>query len=100
MQSEGAKTSLKRPLESLTKARRCGTEAVEREGKGRGTVSSGKQVEDSDDDDHVDGNEDGDDGDGEEEEEEEDDGYERMMWERDGVGCKSMPMSLAMVASL
>lgn len=99
MQSEGAKTSLKRPLESLTKARRWGIEAVEREGKGRGTVSSGKQVEDSDDDDHVDGNEDGDGEDGEEEEEE-DDGYERMMWERDGVGCKSMPMSLAMVASL
>lgn len=29
-----------------------------------------------------------------------DDGYEKIMWERDGVGYKSMPMSLAILVSL
>lgn len=100
MQSERTKTSLKRPLESLTNARRWEIGAAERQGKGRGTASSGKDVDDSDDEDHDDGNEDGDAVEGDEEEDSGGGGKERMMWERDGVGCKSMPMSLAMVASL
>lgn len=98
LQLESTNTSLNRPLESLTKARRWEMEAVEREGKGRGTVSSGKDVDESDDDDHE--YVDGDDEDGDDDDDDGGGGYERMMWERDGVGCKSMPMSLAMVASL
>lgn len=67
-----------------------------REGKGRGTVASGREEEEEREvDDHVEGNEvDG------EEEGEEDGGWERRMWEREGVGWRSKPMSRAMVASL
>lgn len=94
------KASLKRPLESVAKERRWVREAVESEGNGRGTASFGKEWEESEEDDHDIGN--GDDGDEEEEVDGDDDedGYAKMMWERDGVGYKSMPMSLAMVASL
>lgn len=96
------KASLKRPLESVAKERRWVREAVVREGNGRGTASFGKEWEESEEDDHDIGN--GDDGDGDDEEEvdgdDDEDGYAKMMWERDGVGYKSMPMSLAMVASL
>ncbi|KAM1348245.1 hypothetical protein PS1_002438 [Malus domestica] len=67
---------------------------------GRGTASSGKDVDDSDHKDHDDGNEDDNVVEGDEEEDGGEGGKERMMWERERVGCKSMPMSLAMVASL
>ena len=40
-----------------------------------------------------------DNGDGDDEVEE-NEGHEKIMWDNDGVGCKSMPMSLANVANL
>ncbi|KAB2629398.1 hypothetical protein D8674_034193 [Pyrus ussuriensis x Pyrus communis] len=51
---------LKRHLESLTNPRRWEIGAAERQGKGRGTASYGKDFDDSDDEDHDDGNKDGD----------------------------------------
>lgn len=84
-----------------TKERRVAREAEEREGKGRETASLGnKNVEGVRDvDDHEEGNEDN----GEVEEEDGDrdgdgdgDWKVKMMWESDGVGYKSMPMSRAM----
>lgn len=95
---------MKSPLERETKERRREREEVAREGKGRGTASFGKdhKEDESDVDDHVD------EGCEEEDDEEvvvddcdgDDEGYEKMMWERDGVGFKSIPMSLAMEANL
>lgn len=73
---------------------------MEREGKGIGTASLRKEqeaLEETEKEKRVDGVEvDGDDDD----DGVDDDGVEKMMCESDGVGYKSMPKSLAMVASL
>lgn len=80
------KASLKYPLVRLAKRRRWDSDAVAKEGNGSGTVSF-HECEDEDeeeDDAHDDGG----------------DGHEKMMWERDGLGLRSMPIALAIEANL
>lgn len=78
--------------ESLAKRRRWVSGAVESEGNGIGTASLREENEAEE----VDGVE----VEGDVDDEGMDDELEKMMWESDGVGYKSKPNSLAMVASL
>lgn len=66
-------------------------DAKVRNGKGRGTKSPDIDHADVDVDDHNVAD-DGGDGDG--------CGHEKMMWEREGLGCKFIPKSLAIVHNL
>ncbi|KAL6992980.1 hypothetical protein U1Q18_011094 [Sarracenia purpurea var. burkii] len=76
-----------------------GWETTAREGNGRGTASFGSDQDEEDDETGVDDQKDGYDDD-EDGEDGDDGGHEKMMWERDGLGNKSIPTSLANVASL
>lgn len=96
-------TSLNKPLERETKDRRWEREEAEREGKESITASFGRDHERDDDieaaeEDQVEGRDDVvENGDGDPESRV---GNEKMMWEREGVGYRSMPRSLAIDANL
>lgn len=101
----GENTSLNKPLERETKDLRCEREESEREGKESITASLGRDHERDEDidaaeeDQQVEGrDEDVENGDGADPDSR--GGNEKMMWEREGVGYKSIPRSLAIEANL
>lgn len=91
-------TSLNNPFERETKERRCEREEAERDGKESITASLGRDQERDEEEDQVEGRDDVEKGDGDTEESR--GGNEKMTWEREGVGYRSMPRSLAIDANL
>lgn len=101
----GENTSLNKPLERETNDLRCEIDETERDGKESITASLGRDherdedIEAAEEDQQVEGrDEDVENGDGADPDSR--GGNEKMMWEREGVGYRSIPRSLAIDANL